>query len=613
MAEQMEHLQEILKNLPDSPGVYFMKDKTGRIIYVGKAKILKNRVRQYFQNTDEKDPKTRALVSRIHHIETIVTQTEAEALILENTLIKLHKPKFNILLKDDKTYPYIRITVPEDFPKIEITRTIRKDGAKYFGAYTKPSDVRKSIEVMRKIFPIRTCNRQINEKTPQRPCLFYHIGLCSAPCAGKISVQDYNDIVREACRFLEGKQEEILYELEEKMQEHAQNMEFEKAAIIRDKLKSIANVTAKQLVLSTKMEDRDLCAFIRDKINSMIVVLFVRGGKLMGKNINLLENTYDLDDGEILEAFITQFYGNGREIPPEILLTHTLDNENILVQWLHGVRGKAVKLYQPVRGDKRSQIDLAMKNAEEEFGKYRIAFLGARENMQKALKKLEEVLALPEPPNRIEAYDISNTGSDGIVAGMVVFLEGLAEKSHYRKFTIRSTGGQNDYAAMQEALFRRLKRFSDASADESFSEKPDLILVDGGIGHVHAALEVLKELGLQLPVVGMAKDDRHQTSMLVNDKITLELKLEPSLMPLVAAVQEEVHRFAIGFHRSKRLKEQRKSALDGIEGIGPKKKKALLKHFGSVKKIREATDEQLCSVEGINAQLAKKIKDTLSN
>ncbi|MBP7174799.1 MAG: excinuclease ABC subunit UvrC [Thermoclostridium sp.] len=609
----MEHLQEILKNLPDSPGVYFMKDKTGRIIYVGKAKILKNRVRQYFQNTDEKDPKTRALVSRIHHIETIVTQTEAEALILENTLIKLHKPKFNILLKDDKTYPYIRITVPEDFPKIEITRTIRKDGAKYFGAYTKPSDVRKSIEVMRKIFPIRTCNRQINEKTPQRPCLFYHIGLCSAPCAGKISVQDYNDIVREACRFLEGKQEEILYELEEKMQEHAQNMEFEKAAIIRDKLKSIANVTAKQLVLSTKMEDRDLCAFIRDKINSMIVVLFVRGGKLMGKNINLLENTYDLDDGEILEAFITQFYGNGREIPPEILLTHTLDNENILVQWLHGVRGKAVKLYQPVRGDKRSQIDLAMKNAEEEFGKYRIAFLGARENMQKALKKLEEVLALPEPPNRIEAYDISNTGSDGIVAGMVVFLEGLAEKSHYRKFTIRSTGGQNDYAAMQEALFRRLKRFSDASADESFSEKPDLILVDGGIGHVHAALEVLKELGLQLPVVGMAKDDRHQTSMLVNDKITLELKLEPSLMPLVAAVQEEVHRFAIGFHRSKRLKEQRKSALDGIEGIGPKKKKALLKHFGSVKKIREATDEQLCSVEGINAQLAKKIKDTLSN
>jgi excinuclease ABC subunit C len=612
MSEQMEQLQEILKNLPDSPGVYFMKDKSGRIIYVGKAKILKNRVRQYFQNTDEKDPKTRALVSRIHHIETIVTKTEAEALILENTLIKLHKPKFNILLKDDKTYPYIRITTQDEFPRIETTRIIKKDGAKYFGAYTKPSDVKKSIEVLRKIFPIRTCNRQINPKAPQRPCLFYHIGLCSAPCAGKISSKSYNEIVREACRFLEGKQEEVLSDLERKMQEHAENMEFEKAAAVRDKLKSIQNVTAKQLVLSTKMEDRDLCALIRDKINSLIVVLFVRGGKLMGKNINLLENTYDLEDGEVLETFLTQFYGNGREIPPEILLTHQPFNRGILEQWLREVRGKTVSLHQPVRGDKKSQVDLAMKNADEEFAKYRIAFLGARENMRKALEKLQQVFEFADVPNRIEAYDISNTGSDGIVAGMVVFLEGVMAKNHYRKFTIKNTGGQNDYAAMQEALFRRLKRFTDAAADESFGEKPDLILVDGGIGHVHAAQEVLKELGLDLPVVGMAKDDRHQTSMLVNDSVTLELKLEPSLMPLIAAIQEEVHRFAIGFHRSKRLKEQRKSALDDIEGIGPKKKKALLKQFGSVKKVREATAEELCKVQGINAQLAQKIKEILS-
>lgn len=613
MSEQMEHLQELLKNLPDSPGVYFMKDKSGRIIYVGKAKILKNRVRQYFQNTEEKDPKTRALVSRIHHIETIVTKTEAEALILENTLIKLHKPKFNILLKDDKTYPYIRITVQDDFPKIEITRIIKKDGSKYFGAYTKPSDVKKSIEVLRKIFPMRTCNRQINEKAPQRPCLFYHIGLCSAPCAGKIDKKSYQEIVREACRFLEGKQDEVLKELEGKMQEHAENMEYEKAAAVRDKLKSIRNVTAKQLVLSTKMEDRDLCALIRDKINSLVVVLFVRGGKLMGKNINLLENTYDLEDGEVLETFLTQFYGNGREIPPEILLTHTPANPDILEQWLRETRGKAVTLLQPVRGDKKSQIDLAMKNAGEEFGKYRLAFLGARENMRKALEKLQEVFELPELPERVEAYDISNTGSDGIVAGMVVFLEGVSAKNHYRKFTIKNTGGQNDYAAMQEALFRRLKRLVETSADESFGEKPGLILVDGGIGHVHAALEVLKELGLELPVAGMAKDDKHQTSMLVTDRVTLELKLEPSLMPLIAAVQEEVHRFAIGFHRSKRLKEQRKSALDGIEGIGPKKKKALLKLFGSVKKIREASAEELCGVQGINAQLAQKIKDALGN
>lgn len=611
MSDPMQHIQEILKNLPDSPGVYFMKDKSGRIIYVGKAKVLKNRVRQYFQNIEEKDPKTKALVSRIHHIETIVTKTEAEALILENTLIKLHKPKFNILLKDDKTYPYIKITIQDDFPKIETTRLIKKDGARYFGAYTKPSDVKKSIEVLRKVFPVRTCNRQINSSAPQRPCLFYHIGLCSAPCAGKINRESYNEIVREACRFLEGKQEEVLTDMEKKMQDHAENMEFEKAAVLRDKLKSIRNITAKQLVLSTKLEDRDLCALIRDRVNSLIVVLFIRGGRLMGKNINLLENTYDLEDGEVLEAFITQFYGNGREIPPEILLTHTPSNVDILEQWLREARGKAVSLHQPVRGDKKSQIDLAMKNAQEEFTKYRIAFLGAREQMQKALDKLQEAFDLVDPPNRIEAYDISNTGSDGIVAGMVVFLQGIMEKNHYRKFTMKSTKEQNDYASMQEVLFRRLKRLTEETTDESFGEKPDLILVDGGIGHVHAAQEVLKELGLDLPVVGMAKDDRHQTAMLVNDSLTLELKAEPVLMPLISAIQEEVHRFAIGFHRSKRLKEQRRSALDEIEGIGPKKKKALLKEFGSVKRIREASVEDLCRVQGIHPQLAQKIKDVL--
>jgi len=460
---------------------------------------------------------------------------------------------------------------------------------------------------------MRTCDRQINEKSSQRPCLFYHIGSCAAPCAGKINRESYREIVREACRFLEGKQEEILSELENKMQEYAENMEFEKAAVVRDKLRSIRNVTAKQLVLSTKLEDRDLCALIRDEINSMIVVLFVRGGKLMGKNINLLENTYDLDDGEVLETFITQFYGNGREIPPEVLLTHTPANSEILEQWLREVRGKAVKLLQPVRGDKKSQIDLAMKNAAEEFGKYRVAYLGARENMHKALEKLQEIFDLPVLPERIEAYDISNTGNEGIVAGMVVFVDGVPEKGHYRKFTIKSTEGQNDYLAMQEVIFRRLKRLIDGSTDESFGENPGLILVDGGIGHVHAAQEVLKELGLELPVVGMAKDDRHQTSMLVNDRVTLDLKLEPAMMPLIAAIQEEVHRFAIGFHRSKRLKEQRKSVLDEIEGIGPKKKKALLKQFGSVKKIREATVEELTRVQGINAGLAQKIKDALEN
>jgi len=607
----MDKIKEILENIPDLPGVYLMKDKSGRIIYVGKAKILKNRVRQYFQNPEEKDPKTRSLVSRINTIETIVTKTESEALILENTLIKLHKPRYNILLKDDKTYPYIRITTQDIFPKIELTRTVKKDGSKYFGAYTKVSDARKSLEVLRRIFPLRTCSRQISEGDSQRPCLFYHIRLCSAPCAGFINRKDYNDIVKEACRFLEGKQDEVLNELQKKMQEYAENMEYEKAASIRDKIKSITNIAEKQLVLSTKFEDRDLCALVRDEINSLVIVLFVRNGKLMGKNVNFMEKTYNMSDEEIMETFLTQFYGNGREIPPEILLTHLPANTDVLEQWMKTVRGKSVKLHLPVRGDRKSQIDLAVKNAEEEFVKFKINYAGKWENLGKALDILKKDLELNDIPHRIEAYDISNTGSQGMVAGMVVFEDGAKKTSHYRKFEIKNVKDQNDYACMQEVLYRRLKRLKEATGDESFSECPDLILLDGGIGHVHAVEEVLSELQIDLPVVGMVKNDKHQTERLVNDHINKDLREEPELYSMIAAIQEEVHRYSLSFHRLKRKKSQVGSVLDGIEGIGPKKKKALLKEFGSVKRIREATEEELCRVKGINLKLAKEIKQAL--
>lgn len=607
----MEKIKEILENIPELPGVYLMKDKSGRIIYVGKAKVLKNRVRQYFQNPEEKDPKTRTLVSKINQIETIVTKTESEALILENTLIKLHKPRYNILLKDDKTYPYIRITAQELFPKIELTRTIKKDGSKYFGSYTKVSDARKSIEVIRKIFPLRTCGRKIAEGDSQRPCLFYHIKLCSAPCAGFISSRDYGEIVREACRFLEGRQDEVLNELQNRMREYAENMEFEKAAAIRDKIRSIKGIAEKQQVLSTKFEDRDLCALIRDEINSLVIVLFVRNGKLMGKNVNIMEKTYSMSDGEVMETFLTQFYGNGREIPPEILLTHLPSNFEILEQWMKEVRGRAVKLHLPVRGEKKAQIDLAVKNAEEEFIKYKLSSSGRDDNIKKGLERLREIFGLPDSPHRIEAYDISNTGKQGMVAGMVVFEDGARNTSHYRKFTIKNVDEQNDYACMQEVLFRRLRRLKESTGDESFAESPDLILVDGGIGHVHAALEVLSELEMDLPVIGMAKNDRHRTERLVNDNFDIELCDEPELYSLVAAIQEEVHRYSLSFHRLKRKKAQSKSLLDDIEGIGPKRKKALLKEFGSVKRIREATEEELCRVRGISPKLAKEIKKAL--
>lgn len=609
----MDKIKEILQSLPDFPGVYLMKDKSGKIIYVGKAKILKNRVRQYFQNTDEKDPKTRALVSKIYNIETIITKTEAEALILENTLIKIHKPRYNILLKDDKTYPYICVTAQEAFPRIQITRLIKKDGAKYFGAYTKPSDVRKTVELLRRIFPVRTCRRNIKIDNPQRPCLFYHIRLCSAPCAGKIDEKSYNEIIKEACRFLEGKQEEIVELLKAKMQEASDEMEFEKAAVIRDRIKSLQNVTEKQLVLSTKMEDRDLCALIRDDINSIIVVLFVRSGKLMGKSTNLLENTYDLSDGDVMETFLTQFYGNGREVPTEILLTHEPSNREILEQWLRDIRGKSVNLHIPVIGDKKHQINLAVKNAVEEFEKYKISFFAGNENMKAALNKLSEYLKSDTPPHRIEAYDISNTGSSGIVAGMVVFVDGKTASNNYRKFNIKSVDIQNDYASMQEALFRRLKRLKESSTDISFGERPDLILVDGGIGHYNAAKEVINELELDIPVLGMSKDDRHRTGTLVSDSLEVDLKTEPALMTLIAMIQEEVHRYAITFHRKTRQKTQSKSLLDNIPGVGPKKKKTLLKEFGSVKRIREADEKDLCRIKGVNEKLAKEIKRVLEN
>jgi len=588
-----------------------MKDKSGKIIYVGKAKVLKNRVRQYFQNTDQKDPKTRALVSRISNIETIITKTEAEALILENTLIKMHRPRYNILLKDDKTYPYIKITVQNEFPGIEITRNISKDGSKYFGSYVKPSDIRKSIELLRKIYPIRTCKKKISCKNTQRPCLYYHIRLCSGPCAGKIDQESYNEIVKEVCRFLEGRHDEVINSLEEKMNKYADEMEYEKAAAIRDKLASIRNITAKQLVLSTKMEDRDLCALVRDKINSMVVVLFVRAGKLVGKNAGLLENTYDMSDAEVMETFISQFYGNGREIPDEILISHTVSNIEMLQTWLRGLREKSVKLIRPVRGEKKAQIDMALKNAQEEFERYKTVVYAARKSREKALAKLAEYLELEEIPERIEAYDISNTGGQGMVGGMVVFRDGSPAPDNYRKFEIKSIDSQNDYACMQEVLFRRLKRLIDLSSDKSFGEKPDLILVDGGIGHVHAAQEILDELGMNIPVLGMAKDDRHQTSTLISDSVNIVLGSEPDLYNFISKIQHEVHRFAIRYHRQMRQESQKKSQLDDIPGIGPAKKKLLLKEFGSLKRIRAATVEQLCQVKGINRKLADEIKRIL--
>jgi excinuclease ABC subunit C len=411
---------------------------------------------------------------------------------------------------------------------------------------------------------------------------------------------------------LEGRHDEITNSLEEKMKKYADSMEFEKAAAVRDKLASIRNITAKQLVLSTKMEDRDLCALVRDEVDSIVVVLFVRAGKLVGKNSGLLESTYDMSDAEVMETFISQFYGNGRVIPQEILISHEVSGIEILQAWLRDLRGRSVKIIRPLRGEKKAFIDMALKNAREEFERHRMVNYTARESREKALKKLVEHVGLGEIPERIEAYDISNTGGQEMVGGMVVFKDGLPAPDNYRKFSIKNVYTQNDYACMQEILYRRFKRLLDSSSDKSFSEKPDLLLVDGGIGHVHAAQEILDEFDLDIPVLGMAKDNRHKTNMLINDSVNIALNSDPDLLKFISKIQNEVHRFAIEYHRQMRQKSRKKSILDDIPGIGPKKKKLLLKEFGSVKRIRTATVEQLCQVKGINRKLADEIKRFLN-
>lgn len=604
-------IKETLKNLPDSPGVYIMRDQDDKVIYVGKAKVLKNRIRSYFRKMKDRDVKTATLVSNVQSLEYIVTHTEEEALILENTLIKRYRPKYNILLKDDKTYPHIRISIQEDYPRIEIVRKIQKDGARYFGTYVNVGAVRESMELIRRLFPIRTCKRSISPDKKQRPCLYYHIGLCSAPCSGNISKQDYNRMVQNACAFLDGRQDEVIKKLEDEMKGYAEELKFEKAAAIRDRLKSVSELMKKQVVYSTKAEERDVIGLYFDDWNCAASVLSIRSGRLVGKRSFVLEGMGASTMGAVMDSFVLQYYDANPEIPREIALQYEPESTEVLAEILSKKRGGKVSILVPQRGVKAELVDMAEQNAREELELFRNAVLARNAQSQEVLKKLKSVLKLDKIPGVIEAYDISNTGDTEIVASMVVFRDARAERRLYRRFKMKAITGQNDYGSMQETLLRRFMRYLDGSEDDSFGTLPDLLLVDGGAAHVSAAREVLADLGIEVPVWGMAKDDRHRSHRLVNGQMGIDLGNDHEILRFIASVQNEAHRYALEYNRNLRRKRHRQSVLDQIPGIGEARKKALLRDFGSVKKIREASIEEISAVKGIGPGLAAIIKERL--
>ena len=603
-------LQEKLGILPTSPGVYLMKNEAGEVIYVGKAVNLRSRVRSYFQKAASHSLKVQVLVEHIRDFEYIVTDSEVEALILENNLIKEYAPRYNVRLKDDKTYPYIKVTVQEDFPRVLMVRRRLQDGARYFGPYTDVAVVKKTLSFLRTLFPVRTCSKKIGEGQKDRPCLNYHIGRCLAPCAGLVSKEKYGEMIDEVIMFLEGRIDRLIPELTRKMQEAASKLEFEKAARFRNQIRGLQTLAEKQKIVAQHNEDQDYVGCARWGELACVQVFFVREGKLVGREHFLLDCSSEEDEGEILRSFLQQYYQEASYIPREVLLPAELEEQGVLEHWLGGLRGGRVYLRTPQRGAKRQLLELVIKNAqvllEEAKGRASIK----ERVLEKALQELQEAAELPEPPGRIEAFDISNLQGTNIVAAMVVWENGEFKSSDYRRFKIRGvSGAPNDYESMREVVRRRFQRGlqerEEQAGDSKFASFPDLVLIDGGKGQLKAALQVRDELGLIIPFIALAER---------REEIYLEGRSDPVILPLdspglllLRRIRDEAHRFAITYHRTLRGKTTRASALDEIPGVGPKRKKDLLKHFGSVRRIREASLEELQQVPGISAKLAAEI------
>ncbi|ACO87261.1 excinuclease ABC subunit UvrC [Clostridium botulinum] len=611
----MFDLEYQLKNLPDKPGVYLMKNNLGEIIYVGKAKILKNRVRQYFQKSQKHSEKVKAMVKNIEEFEYIITDSEIEALILECNLIKKYRPKYNILLKDDKHYPFIKVTLAEDFPRVVSTRKVTKDGSKYFGPYVDGSSVKDIIELIKKTFPIRTCKKNIVEGAKAiRPCLNYQIGLCKAPCAQYIKKSEYREIIDDVIKLLSGKHLDIVENFKLNMEKAAENLEFEKAAMLRDKINIIEKIGEKQKIILNNFDNEDYISLYSDGKDTCFQVFFLRNGKIVGREHFIIEDTFDTNSSTLISNFLKEFYGGTAYIPKTIYVPN-IEDEALLEQWLTLKKESKSTIKIPIKGEKKNILVLVEKNAKTTLENFKLKYLQEKALYDNVLKDLKNILRLQEEPIRIEAFDISNIQGFDSVGSMVVFEKGRAKPSDYRRFKINTVKGADDYKSMKEILTRRfqhglseIKSIQDRKLEFSsgkFSVFPDLILMDGGKGQINIALEVLNTFNIDIPVCGMVKDNKHRTRGLIYNGEEIIINKYGSVMKFITRVQDEVHRFAISYHRSLRGKNSFHSLLDDIPNIGEKRKKDLLFNFKSIDNIKKATYEELLSIPSMDKKSAE--------
>ena len=617
-------IEQRLGVTPERPGVYMMKDARGNVLYVGKASVLRNRVRTYFGSPASQTSKIRRMMGHVHDFEYIVTDTEAEALILENTLIKKYRPRYNARLKDDKTYPFLKIDLTEEFPRVYITRKVAKDGARYFGPFATAGTVRKTMDLVKRLFPYRSCTKTITGTDP-RPCLEYYINRCVAPCTGYAGHQEYAKVIEQVILFMEGETEAVTSDLRLNMDQAAEKLEFERAAVLRDRIRSVELVAEEQRIKvdSNPISDMDVMAVAQGTNESWVEVFFVRHNKLIGRDHFFMEGTQDDPPSIVLGQFIKQFYQSASVIPPHILLQHSLEDGELIRQWLRGLRGGAVRLVHPRRGVHKQLVDIAAENAVQGLAQHRVKWLDNVDVIHQAMSELQEELSLPASPFRMECYDISHIQGSNSVGSMVVFEDGKPKPSHYRRFKVKSVEGVDDYESIREVLRRRFKRLaqertaqqrsnreSGQSGGETWGIFPDLVLIDGGKGQLSAALEVFLELGLDdIPLASLAKE---------NEWLFVPHTPEPIVLPrnsqalyLVQRMRDEAHRFAITYHRNLRSKSSLRSPIDLVTGIGPKRKRTLMRRFGSLQGIKQASVDEIASVPGMTRSLALRLKQTL--
>ena len=616
-------VEQRLRATPESPGVYLMKDPRGTVLYVGKASVLRNRLKQYFGSTTNLPNKIRRMLGHLHDFEYIVTDSAAEALILENTLIKRYKPRYNARLKDDKTYPYLKIDLSEEFPRVYITRKVLKDGARYFGPFATAGNVRKTMDLVKRLFPYRSCTKNITGKDA-RPCLVYYINRCVAPCTGAASKEDYAKVIGQVVMFMDGETSTVTDDLKTNMEQASEDLEFERAAVLRDRIKAVEKVAEEQRITvdANPISDMDVIAMAQGNNESWVEVFFIRRGKLIGRDHFFMEGTQDDSEELVLGQFIKQFYQTAAlVVPPRIVVQKMPEAEETITEWLRQVRGGAVRLSCPQRGIHKQLVQTVASNARQGLAQHRITWMGDTDIIQQAMSDLEEELSLPLPLQRMECYDISHIQGSNTVASMVVFEDGKPKPAHYRRFKMKTVEGVDDFESIREVLRRRFKRLAAARAAEqrgeseglrvdSFGVIPDLVLIDGGKGQLSAALEVFLELGLDdIPLASLAKE---------NEELCVPHTPEPIVLPrdsqalyLVQRIRDEAHRFAITYHRDLRSKTSLKSPLDNVTGIGPKRKRMLMRRFGTLKGIKEATVDDLASVPGMTRSLAIRLKQTI--